>query len=550
MTRTIFITGGIVSGLGKGITSASLGALLKARGLSVIPQKMDPYLNVDAGTMNPFQHGEVFVTDDGAETDLDLGHYERFLDVNVSKLSNFTTGSIYEAVTEQERQGAYLGKTIQVIPHVTDEIQRRIKLLAEKEKPDFQIVEVGGTVGDIEALPYMEAVRQYAGLQGRNAIFIHVVKIDYIYPSDEAKTKPIQHSVERLRSYGISPDILIVRCKRPFGEDVKQKLALFCGVTEKQIIPAVDAPSLYDIPLNMEKEGLAKVVLSIAGVKQRKPDLTALQYIAKHNRTKNDAIRVGLVGKYTDLSDAYLSVIEAAKHAGIANKVKVEIVPVDSEKLSMTLLKTMDAIIVPGGFGSRGIEGKIKAIQWARENNVPFLGICLGLQCATIEIARHLAGIEDATSEEFNKNTTNPVIAFLPDQVNITRKGGTMRLGAYEAMMEPSSRIARLYAWWNDKPAITIPPLTEVDELKPVKKTWERHRHRYEVNPKYHKQLQKAGLIFSGMSPDGSLVEFIELPKEVHPYFVATQAHPEFKSRPYKAHPLFAGLIRAAIEQK
>lgn len=550
MTRTIFITGGIVSGLGKGITSASLGALLKARGFSVIPQKMDPYLNVDAGTMNPFQHGEVFVTDDGAETDLDLGHYERFLDVNVSKLSNFTTGSVYEAVTEQERQGAYLGKTIQIIPHVTDEIQRRIRLLAEKEKPDFQIVEVGGTVGDIEALPYLEAVRQYAGLQGRNAIFIHVVKIDYIYPSDEAKTKPIQHSVERLRSYGISPDILIVRCKRPFGEDIKQKLALFCGVTEKQIIPAVDAPSLYDIPLNMEKEGLAKVVLAISGVKQRKPDLTALQYIAKHNRTNKDGIRVGLVGKYTDLSDAYLSVIEATKHAGIANKVKVEIIPVDSEKLSMTLLKTMDAIIVPGGFGNRGIEGKIKAIQWARENNIPFLGICLGLQCATIEIARHLAGIEDATSEEFNKDTANPVIAFLPDQVNITRKGGTMRLGAYEAVMDPSSRIARLYSWWNDKHALNIPALAEVDDLKPVKKTFERHRHRYEVNPKYHKQLQKAGVVFAGMSPDGTLVEFIELSKEVHPYFVATQAHPEFKSRPYKAHPLFAGLIRAAIEQK
>ncbi len=550
MTQTIFITGGIVSGLGKGITSASLGTLLKARGFSVFPQKMDPYLNVDAGTMNPFQHGEVFVTDDGAETDLDLGHYERFLDLNITKLSNFTTGAVYQSVTEQERQGAYLGKTIQVIPHVTDEIQRRIHELANKEQPDFQIVEVGGTVGDIEALPYLEAVRQYAGVQGRNAIFIHVVKIDYIYPSDEEKTKPIQHSVERLRSYGIIPDILLVRCKRPFEDSVRQKLALFCGVPERNIIMAADSTSLYEIPLNMEKEGLAKVTLTLAGKRQLKPDLTVMKEVVKRVKAPTRVMRVGLVGKYTELSDAYLSVIEATKHAGIANKVKVEVVPIDSERLALKDLKILDAMIVPGGFGSRGIEGKIKAIQWARENKVPFLGICLGLQCATIEIARNLAGLANATSEEFHPDAEHKVIAFLPDQAGITRKGGTMRLGAYEAKMSPESRIARLYTWWESKSGLDFPPLAEVDELKPGKKTSERHRHRFEVNPNYHEQLQKTGLVFAGMSPDGTLVEFIELPKTMHPYFVATQAHPEFKSRPNKAHPLFAGLVRAAVERQ
>jgi CTP synthase len=547
MTKTIFITGGIVSGLGKGITAASLGALLKARGFSVVPQKMDPYLNVDAGTMNPFQHGEVFVTEDGAETDLDLGHYERFLDVNVSKLSNFTTGSIYQSVTEQERNGNYLGKTIQIIPHVTDEIQRRIELLSESAKPDFQTIEIGGTVGDIEALPFLEAARQFATKNRKNTIFIHVVKIDYIYPSDEAKTKPIQHSVVTLRGYGISPDILIVRAKRPISEESRAKIALFCGVNENQIIPAIDASSLYDIPLNMEKEGLAKVSLKLLGVKQRKPDLKPLREIAKRTKLHRPLIRIGLVGKYTDLSDSYLSVIEAAKHAGIANKARVEIVPIDSEKLSMTLLKTVHAIIVPGGFGSRGVEGKIRAIKWARENKIPFLGICLGLQCAVIEIARNLAGLEDANSEEFNDKKPHPVIAFLPEQVHITRKGGTMRLGSFEAKMDATSRISRLYKW-AEEPGIDFPAFAELDTLVPVKKVHERHRHRFEVNPHYHDKLQKTGLIFSGLSPDGSLVEFIELPKEAHPYFVATQAHPEFKSRPYKAHPLFAGLVRSALE--
>lgn len=550
MTRTIFITGGIVSGLGKGITSASLGALLKARGFSVVPQKVDPYLNVDAGTMNPFQHGEVFVTEDGSETDLDLGHYERLADVNVTRLSNFTMGKVYQAVTEEERKGSYLGKTIQIVPHVTDEIQRRFAELRDKEKPDFQIIEIGGTVGHYEEVFVLEAVRQYKMKDRQNVISVHIVKMDYIFPSDEGKTRPIQHSVSLLRSYGIEPDILVVRAKRPITDEEREKIALFCGVDSKNIIPALDAESLYDIPLNMEKEGLAKAAMRLLNVKNGKADFTTLKEIAKRTKINSPVVRVGLVGKYTDLSDSYLSVIEAAKHAGISNKVKVEIVPVDSEKLSMTLLKTMDAIIVPGGFGSRGIEGKVKAIQWARENKIPFLGICLGLQCAIIEAARHLSGIEDATSEEFKLDTAHPVIAYLPDQANITRKGGTMRLGSYDAVMNPNSRISRLYAWWNDKESITIPSLAEIDNLKPVKKTYERHRHRYEVNPKYHKQLQKAGVVFSGMSPDGTLVEFIELPAGMHPYFVATQAHPEFKSRPYKAHPLFAGLVRAAIESK
>ncbi len=546
-TKTVFITGGIVSGLGKGITSASLGALLKARGFLVVPLKMDPYLNVDAGTMNPFQHGEVFVTDDGAETDLDLGHYERFLDMNVTRFSNFTMGAVYQSVTEEERKGTYLGKTIQIVPHVTDEIQRRFDILTERENPHFQIIEIGGTVGDLEADFSLEAVRQYLVKHRKNALSVHVVKMDYIYPSDEAKTKPIQQSVALLRNYGISPDILIVRAKRPVNPELKSKIALFCGVSEKQIITAVDAASLYHIPLMMEKEGFAKVVLSLLGQKQVKPDLTTLREISKRTMIPNPIVRVGLVGKYTDLSDSYLSVIEAAKHAGIANNVRVEVVPIDSEHLKISELKTINAMIVPGGFGSRGIEGKIRAITWARENKLPFLGICLGLQCAVIDIARNLAGLPDATSEEFDQHTPDPVIVFLPDQSTITRKGGTMRLGSFAAVLDANSRMSRLYTWAKDKSWLDFPELEEIDALLPTKQVHERHRHRYEVNPQYHAALQKAGVVFSGLSPDGTLVEFIELPVAMHPYFVATQAHPEFKSRPNKAHPLFAGLVRAAV---
>ncbi len=549
MTKTIFITGGIVSGLGKGITAASLGALLKARGFSVVPKKMDAYLNVDAGTMNPFQHGEVFVTDDGTETDLDLGHYERFLDLNLNRFSYSTMGAVYQAVTEEERKGTYLGKTIQIVPHVTDEIQRRFRLLGANEQADFQIVELGGTVGDLEADFSLEAVRQFRMKQGMHAISIHVVKMDYVYPSDEAKTKPIQHSVILLRKYGINPDILVVRAKRPITGEERGKIALFCGVEERQIVVAMDAESLYDIPLNMEKEGLAREVLRLLGHKSKKPDLTKLQEIADRTRITSPVVKVGLVGKYTDLSDSYLSVIEAAKHGGIATKTKVEVVPIDSEHLPIDVLQTMDAIIVPGGFGNRGVEGKIKAIQWARENKIPFLGICLGLQCAVIEIARHLAGLDDATSQEFDAKATHPVIALLPDQAGVTRKGGTMRLGSYDAVLSKDSRISRLYQWAADRESLDFPGMNQVSALAPVTTITERHRHRYEVNPDYHKQLQQTGLVFAGMSPDGSLVEFIELPSVVHPYFVATQAHPEFKSRPTKAHPLFAGLIRAALDR-
>lgn len=535
-----------MSGLGKGITAASLGALLKARGFSVVPQKADPYLNVDAGTMNPFQHGEVFVTDDGAETDLDLGHYERFLDESATRLSNFTTGAVYQSVTEGERKGDYLGKTIQVIPHVTDEIQRRIAEIADTRKPDFQVVEVGGTVGDIEAEPFLESIRQYGGRR-RDSLFIHVVKMVYIYPSGEAKTKPIQHSVIKLRSYGINPDILIVRSRQPILEEERQKIAQFCGIDPSSVIEAINAESLYDIPLNMEKQGLAKAVLSHLKMPQRRANLSVLREIASRDKKATTVVKVGLVGKYTNLSDAYLSVIEAAKHAGFANRVKVEVVPIDSEQFTIRELESVDAMIVPGGFGIRGIEGKIKAIEWARKNGLPFLGICLGLQCAVIEYARNVCGVKGATSEEFNSKTKSPLIAFLPEQAGVTRKGGTMRLGAYQAIMF-NSLIARLYRWW-ELHRLDFGSMSDIASLKPVKKSSERHRHRFEVNPKYHEILQKQGMIFSGMSPTGSLVEFIELPQKIHPYFVATQAHPEFKSRPGHAHPLFAGLVRAALER-
>ena len=546
-TKTIFITGGIVSGLGKGITAASLGALLKARGFSVVPQKVDPYLNVDAGTMNPFQHGEVFVTDDGAETDLDLGHYERFLDVSATKLSNFTTGAVYQSVTEGERKGDYLGKTIQIIPHVTDEIQRRIRLVASTFHPDFQTVEIGGTVGDFEAEPFLEAARQYSRQHLGATIFIHVVKMDYIFPSDEPKTKPLQHSVIKLRGYGINPDILIIRAKRALSDSERAKIALFSGLATDQIIPALDAQSLYDIPLNMERAGLTTQVLRLLKVKSRRPNLGLIKEIASRTKKTHPLIRVGLVGKYTDLSDSYLSVIEAVKHAGIANRVKTEVVPIDSEHFKTSQLENVDAMIVPGGFGSRGVEGKIKAVGWARLNGQPFLGICLGLQCAVIEFARNVCGINDATSAEFNPSTPHPVIAYLPDQAGLTRKGGTMRLGAFEAKMGDSF-ISRLYQWWQAG-SLDFMPLDEIAKLKPVKRTSERHRHRYEVDPHYHRVLQQNGLIISGLSPNGQLVEFVELPRLIHPYFVATQAHPEFKSRPGHAHPLFAGLIRAAIEK-
>jgi len=478
--------------------------------------------------MNPFQHGEVFVTDDGAETDLDLGHYERFMDMNLTQLSNFTTGSVYQSVINEERNGNYLGSTIQIIPHITDEIKRRIWLLARQTRPDVEIVEIGGTVGDIESQPFIETIRQFRIEVGRaNSIFIHVVKIDYIYPSDEAKTKPIQQSVALLRGLGIQPDFLIVRCKKQIEKSLITKIALFCSVKPERIIPAPNTEYIYDIPYNLEKAGLTREVLKFFELKPRRN--TACQPIFIKNKTnKSIYLKIALVGKYLDHPDAYISVVEAIKHALDQAKVEGEIVAVDSDESGIeNKLKETDAIIVPGGFGIRGIEGKIKAVRAARENKIPFLGLCLGLQVAVIEFARNICKLNNANSTEFAPKTKYPVIEFLPEQRRIEQKGGTMRLGKYPARL--SGLVKKLYG------------RTIISE---------RHRHRYEVNPKYHQILIKNGLIFSGLSPNRRLVEFIELPQQIHPYFVATQAHPEFKSRPNRAHPLFAGLIATALTRK
>lgn len=534
--KTVIITGGIVSGIGKGITSASIGRLLIEQGYTVAPVKADPYLNQDAGTMNPFQHGEVFVTADGAETDLDLGHYERFLDLNLSKHSNFTSGSVYCSVMDLERDGEFLGKTIQIIPHVTDEIKNRISKAGDTNNADFLLWEIGGTIGDIEALPFIEAARQYASQNKEKTIFVHVVKMDYLFPSDEGKTKPIQHAVTTLRSYGIHPDILIIRCKRPLLLEEKQKIALFTGVPADNIIVALDAKTLYDIPRNMEKSGITEAVLHAFNLRKRKSSNTWGGLYENINKAQKKVI-VGLVGKYVDNSDAYLSVFESIKHAAILHQHQALIVPINSEDPDIeSQVKECDAIVVPGGFGSRGIEGKIKAIQICRESKIPYLGLCLGLQTAVIEIANHLAKLKGATSTEFDKETSIPVIDILPDQLNIKKKGGTMRLGNYPALLKPDSLTFELYN--------TYRPEEIKDNI-----ILERHRHRYEVNPAYHKQLEKAGLVISGTSPDGSLVEFIELKKKDHPFFVATQSHPEFRSRPNRPHPLFAGLIAAAVKK-
>lgn len=533
--RTIVITGGIVSGIGKGITAASLGRLLIDAGFSVQPVKADPYLNKDAGTMNPFQHGEVFVTQDGAETDLDLGHYERFLDVDLTRYANFTSGAVYQAVMDLEREGEYLGKTIQLLPHVTDEIIRRISKAGEQSKPDFLICEVGGTVGDLECPPFLEAIRQYGAADPANTLYVHVVKMDYLYPSGEGKTKPIQFAVTTLRSYGIQPHMLVIRCNRDITKEEREKIATFTGVKPEFIIQAIDVESLYDIPRGLSKHGFDKAVLASFNLKPPKNTPGAWDAIYQKMAKRKRTLRVGLVGKYIENDDAYLSVLEAIKHAGIYHQVFTEIVPINSETADIdALVPTLDAMIVPGGFGSRGIEGKIRAIQLARENKIPYLGICLGLQTAVIEIARHLGGLKDANSSEFAPKGKNLVIDIMAEQATITRKGGTMRLGNYPARLKSKSLAEEIYKDYRPK------------ELKGGV-ILERHRHRYEVNPKFHAALTKTGLIFSGMSPDRRLVEFIELPKEMHPYFIATQAHPEFRSRPHRPHPLFAGLIEAAL---
>jgi CTP synthase len=539
-TKHIFVTGGVASSLGKGLTASSLGNLLTARGLRVVMQKLDPYLNVDPGTMNPFQHGEVFVTEDGAETDLDVGHYERFLDRDLSCTANVTTGQIYSEVIAKERRGEYLGDTVQVIPHVTNEIKARIRAMAAPDEdgcaPDVVITEVGGTVGDIESLPFLEAIRQVRHDIGRdNCFYLHVSLVPYLAPSGELKTKPTQHSVAALRNIGIQPDAIVCRSDREIPDKLKHKLSLYCDVDREAVVAAPDAPSIYDIPKVLHREGLDAYVVRRLGLSFRDVDWTSWDDLLTRVHHPKQTVTVAIVGKYIDLPDAYLSVSEAVRAAGFAHQVRVELrwVPSDecvSASGAAAALSGVDGVVIPGGFGVRGIEGKIGATRFARERGIPTLGLCLGLQCMTIEVARHLAGLEGANSREFDELTAHPVIATMADQEEIVAgnadMGGTMRLGSYPATLVPGSLVAEAYG------------TTDVTE---------RHRHRYEVNNAYRERLTKAGLIISGTSPDGKLVEFVELDRELHPFFVGTQAHPELKSRPTRPHPLFAGFIGAVL---
>jgi len=527
-TKYIFVTGGVVSSLGKGIAAASLGLLLKQRGLRVVLQKFDPYLNVDPGTMSPFQHGEVFVTDDGAETDLDLGHYERFIDRNLSQRSNVTTGQVYEAIINREREGGYLGKTVQVVPHVSDEIKNRIRLAAENgEEVDVVITEVGGTTGDIEGLPFLEAIRQMRLDQGReNVLYIHLTLVPYIKAAHEMKTKPTQHSVKGLREIGIQPDILLCRCDRPLSHDLKAKIALFCNVEERSVIEAIDAESIYHVPLKFGKEGLDTIVVEKLRLDVGPPDLEEWEKMVHKIFSMTESVDIAIVGKYIQIVDAYKSIIESFTHAGVANDVHVNLRWVDAEKIEEDgpekWLDSADGILVPGGFGERGTEGKITAVRYARENGVPYLGICLGMQMAVIEFARNVCGLE-AGSSEFDHDVPHPVIDLMRDQRSQSKMGGTMRLGAYPCVLSKGTLAYRLYG---------------EEEIS------ERHRHRWEVNNEYRDLLAEKGLVFSGLSPKGDLVEIIELPG--HPYFIAGQFHPELKSRPMRAHPLFRGLVAAA----
>ena len=535
VSKHIFVTGGVASSLGKGLTASSLGRLLRARGLRVTMQKLDPYLNVDPGTMNPFQHGEVFVTNDGAETDLDIGHYERFLDTNLHGSANITTGQIYSAVIAKERRGEYLGETVQVIPHVTNQIKDTMKAMAGPQV-DIVITEIGGTVGDIESLPFLEAARQIRQDVGRdNVFYLHVSLVPYMGPAGELKTKPTQHSVSALRSIGITPDAIVLRSDRQIPDSVKKKISLMCDVEIEGVVAAVDAPSIYDIPKVLYSEGLDAYVVKRLGVKATDVEWGEWEDLLDKVHNPKHQVTVALVGKYIDLPDAYLSVTEALRAGGFANYAKVNIKWVTSDscatdKDAAANLGDADAICVPGGFGVRGIEGKLGALKYARENKIPTLGLCLGLQCMVIEIARNLIGLKDANSAEFDPKTTNPVISTMSDQVDIVagngQMGASMRLGLYKADLLKGSVVAGVYG---------------KEEIS------ERHRHRYEVNNKYREQLSAAGIVFSGLSPDHHLVEFIELAKENHPYYVGTQAHPEFLSRPTRPHPLFAGLIAAAI---
>jgi len=526
VTKYIFVTGGVVSGLGKGITSASLGNLLKSRGLSVINQKLDPYINVDPDTMNPFQHGEVFVTEDGATTDLDLGHYERFTGVNLRKDANVTTGSIYRKVIERERKGDYLGATVQVIPHITDEIKRRIKGISNDV--DVQITEIGGTVGDIEILPFLEAARQIRKeLGSENVMFIHVTLVPYIGPSTELKTKPTQHSVSMLRGYGISPDLIVLRSDRGLDEDIKNKVSLFCDVTYENVINAPDLDDIYDVPLKMNSEGLDLAVDKRLNLNTEQPDLESWKKMLNLKKEATKEIRIAILGKYFGLPDSYMSVVESLKHACLQNKVNLNLQWIDADSYEIDDLSSLDGVVVPGGFGVRGIEGKIKAIQYLRVNKIPFLGICLGLQCAVIEYARNVCGINEANSSEFSKNTKDYVIDLLPNQdLDKDDVGASMRLGTYPCKIEKNTLTSEIYN----------------EEV-----IYERHRHRYEVNNKYRDILEKNGLIFSGLSPDNNLVEMIEI--KDHPFFVASQFHPEFKSRPWEPAPMFNKFIQSASSE-
>ncbi|MGA7272130.1 MAG: CTP synthase [Acidimicrobiia bacterium] len=530
--KYIFVTGGVVSSLGKGIAAASMGRLLKARGLRVVNQKLDPYINVDPGTMNPLQHGEVFVTDDGGETDLDLGHYERFTGENLSRLSNVTAGSVYLSVIQKERRGDYLGDTVQVIPHITNEIKARIQRVGEESDVDVVITEVGGTVGDIEGLPFLEAIRQFGNDIGRsNVLFAHVTLVPYLNTSEELKTKPTQHSVAELRSHGIHPDVIIVRSDREIDDGVRRKISLFCDVEPRAVIPAPDAPDIYAVPLMLHNGGLDSVVCDRLGLVTGPSHLDGWREMVRKATSATEAVTVGIVGKYVALPDAYLSVAEALRHGAAAHDLRLDLRWIPSDELTGlladTYLEDLDAIVVPGGFGYRGVEGKIEAIRHAREEGIPFLGLCLGLQCAVIEFARAVLGHPDANSTEFDVATSHPVIDLMASQHDVEDMGGTMRLGLYAAKLADGSKVRRLYG----------------KEL-----VYERHRHRWEVNNRYRKELEGAGMRLAGLSPDDHLVEFIELVD--HPFFLATQAHPELRSRPDDPHPLFAGLLEAARDRR
>jgi len=534
-TKYIFVTGGVVSSLGKGITAASLGRLLKSRGYRVTIQKFDPYINIDPGTMSPYQHGEVFVTDDGAETDLDLGHYERFIDINLSKNSNTTTGKIYQSVINKERRGDYLGGTVQVIPHITNEIKERVFRVGQQDNADFVITEIGGTVGDIESLPFLEAIRQVKKDVGKNdVLYIHVTLVPYISAAGELKTKPTQHSVKELRSIGISPDIIVCRSEKPISKEMREKMAMFCDVDPDAVIQNLTARSIYEVPMLMEEQGLDTIVLRKLEMEDKPKDMQGWHdMVARILKKYDKKVTIAVVGKYVALQDAYISITESLRHAAVANEAELDIHWVNAEEIEADdtdmakVMAGVDGILVPGGFGNRGIEGKIKAIQYAREHKIPFFGICLGMQCAVIEFARHVCGMADANSSEFNPNSTHPVIDLMPEQLDVEDLGGTMRLGLYPCKVYPDTLTSKAYN---------------------AELIYERHRHRYEFNNAFREEIVGKGLVLGGTLPNGRLVEIVELPESEHPWFLGAQFHPEFKSRPTNPHPLFREFVGAALK--